>query len=178
MPIPFTSVELSFQTVFVLMAGLLLGARDGAISVTVYIIMGLLGLPVFTRGGGIGYVLQPSFGYLIGFILGAFVTGALINRFNKKSAATAGKAFGATLVGMIPVYVIGITYQVLIMYYYMQNTFAVAIASVPAIGVLAVKDAVLCGLVCILYPSLKKVLKTDRADKTRKKRDTITDEHV
>ena len=46
-PIPFTQVELSFQTVFVIMAGLVLGGRDGALAVLVYIAMGLLGLPVF-----------------------------------------------------------------------------------------------------------------------------------
>lgn len=158
-PVPFTTVELSFQTVFVLLAGLLLGATDGAIAVIVYIVMGLLGLPVFTRGGGIGYVLQPSFGYLIGFVIGAFTTGATVSRFKKK---TAGKAFVAVLIGMIPVYIIGITYQVLIMYYYTCTAFAAAIGSVPAIGVLAVKDAVLCGALCILYPALKRALKLDR----------------
>ncbi|MCH5158077.1 MAG: biotin transporter BioY [Clostridiales bacterium] len=172
-PIPFTSVEVSLQTVFVLMAGLILGARDGAISVIVYIIMGLIGLPVFTKGGGIGYVLQPSFGYLIGFIIGAFLSGVVINRFTKKK--TVGRAFVATLIGMIPVYVLGITYQVLIMYYYLHTAAAAAFASVPAIGVLAVKDAVLCGLVCMLYPSISRAVKLDRPSKSSR-RDALTDE--
>ncbi len=164
-PVPFTSVEVSFQTLFVLMAGLLLGAGDGAVAVTVYIVMGLLGLPVFTRGGGIGYVLQPSFGYLIGFVLGAFTTGAVSNRFKKK---TAGTGFAAALIGMVPIYVIGIAYQVLIMYYYLGNSFAAAIASVPAIGVMAVKDAALLGLMCLLYPALWKALKLNRRDENKK----------
>ena len=47
-PIPFTQVQLSFQTVFVITAGLVLGGRDGALAVLVYIAMGLFGLPVFT----------------------------------------------------------------------------------------------------------------------------------
>ena len=64
--IPFAQVQLSFQVVFVVMAGLCLGGRDGALAVLVYIAMGLIGLPVFTQGGGIGYVLMPSFGYLLG----------------------------------------------------------------------------------------------------------------
>ena len=163
-PVPFTSVEVSLQTVFVLIAGLLLGARDGAIAVTVYLIMGLIGLPVFTSGGGLGYVLKPSFGYLIGFVIGSLLTGVVMNRFKKK---TAGKAFISTMIGMIPVYVFGITYQVLIMYYYMNNTFAAALATVPAIGFMAIKDAVLCGLVSILYPSLSRALKLGMSDKEK-----------
>ncbi|MCH5350488.1 MAG: biotin transporter BioY [Clostridiales bacterium] len=174
-PIPFTSVEVSLQTVFVLMAGLLLGARDGAIAVAVYLIMGLLGLPVFTKGGGIAYVFQPSFGYLIGFVIGAFLSGAVVNRFKKRK--TAGKAFIAALVGMIPVYVLGVSYQVLIMYYYLHTTFAAALASVPAVMVLAVKDAVLCGLVSMLYPALSKVIKRDRSEK-KAKRDSLSDEAI
>ena len=51
------------------------GSRLGAISVGIYIILGLIGVPVFTSGGGPGYVLQPTFGYLIGFMVGAYVVG-------------------------------------------------------------------------------------------------------
>ena len=63
-PIPFTDVQLSFQTVFVIAAGLILGSRDGALAVVIYVTMGLIGIPVFTQGGGIGYVLMPSLWYL------------------------------------------------------------------------------------------------------------------
>ena len=154
-PVPFTQVELSFQTVFVILAGLLLGGRDGALSVLVYIAMGLFGLPVFTKGGGPQYVFMPSFGYLIGFPLGAFVAGFLCKRLK---APTRGKVFLCAIVGCIPVYVIGVTYQVLILYYYLHNTWAVAIGGVPAIGVLLLKDLVLCGLSACVYPALGRAI--------------------
>ena len=45
--------------------------------------MGLIGVPVFAEGGGIWYVMKPSFGYLIGFIIGAFLTGYIIEKSKK-----------------------------------------------------------------------------------------------
>ena len=60
-----------------LVAGLLLGPRLGTIAVGTYVLLGLVGLPIFTQGGGFWYVFQPSFGYLIGFCVGTFVTGWL-----------------------------------------------------------------------------------------------------
>ena len=150
-PIPFTQVEVSLQTVFVITAGLVLGGADGALSVLVYIAMGLFGLPVFTKGGGPQYVFMPSFGYLIGFPMGAFVCGALCKRIKSK---TRGKVFLCAMIGCVPIYAIGVTYQVLILYYYLHSTWAAAIMGVPAIGVLLIKDLVLCGGCAILYPSL------------------------
>ena len=67
----FTTLQILFTT----LAGIILGSRLGAISVGIYIILGLIGVPVFTSGGGPGYVLQPTFGYLIGFMVGAYVVG-------------------------------------------------------------------------------------------------------
>lgn len=168
-PIPFTQVQLSFQTVFVITAGLVLGARDGALSVLVYVTMGLLGLPVFTQGGGPQYIFMPSFGYLIGFPIGAFVTGLLRS---KLKSATRGKIFLCALCGCVPVYVIGVVYQVAILYFYIGSAWGAVIAGVPAIGVLFVKDSVLCGFSSILYPSLKKALRRDDVRRTEKRKKT------
>ena len=66
--IPVPLVPFTMQTFFVVLAGMLLGKKLGAASALVYLAIGLIGIPVFTQGGGIGYVLKPSFGYLIGFI--------------------------------------------------------------------------------------------------------------
>ncbi|MCH5160447.1 MAG: biotin transporter BioY [Clostridiales bacterium] len=156
-PIPFTQVELSFQTVFVIMAGLVLGGRDGALAVLVYLAMGLLGLPVFTQGGGVAYVFKPSFGYLIGFPIGALVAGSIVTK-SQKSHSKRSRVFVAALVGMIPVYVIGASYQLLILYYYIGSSLGAAVAGLPAVIVLAVKDGVLLGLVASVYPSLERAL--------------------
>lgn len=156
MPIPFTQIQLSFQTVFVVMAGLVLGARDGALAVLIYIAMGLLGIPVFTSGGGVGYVFMPSFGYLIGFPISAFLAG----KISARGKGTRARAFASALIGMIPAYVIGMTYQVLILYYYTGIEWAAAIGGLPAVLVLAVKDAVLLGVVASVYPAIMRALRS------------------
>ena len=166
-PIPFTQVEVSLQTVFVIAAGLLLGGRDGALAVLVYIAMGLSGLPVFTKGGGPQYVFMPSFGYLIGFPIGAFTAGVICGRIKR---ITRGKVFLCALAGCIPIYAVGVTYQILILYYYLGSTWAATVAGLPAIAVLLLKDAVLCGFTSALFPSLKRALRYGRSakDPTRK----------
>ena len=78
--IPTGTVPITLQFLFTALAGLLLGWKWGAISQLLYVGIGLLGLPVFTQGGGIGYVLQPSFGFLLGLIPAAAVIGALTAR--------------------------------------------------------------------------------------------------
>ena len=70
-PVPFTSIRLTFQTLFVAVSGLVLGARDGMYAQLAYMLIGLIGLPVFSTGGGIDYVLRPSLGYILGFPLQA-----------------------------------------------------------------------------------------------------------
>ena len=72
-PTPWSSFTL--QVFFVCMAGVLLGPKYGALSQLVYIALGLMGLPIFTAGGGLGYVFQPTFGFLLSYIPAAFVIG-------------------------------------------------------------------------------------------------------
>ncbi len=73
--IPLPLMPITFQTVIAVLAGLMLGWKKGMIATAVYAAMGLLGLPVFTKGGGLHYVMQPSFGYILGFIASAGVAG-------------------------------------------------------------------------------------------------------
>ncbi len=63
---------------------MLLGARLGPISIIVYIYLGLIGMPVLNKGGGIYYVLSPSFGYLIGFIPASYIIGKAIEYMDNK----------------------------------------------------------------------------------------------
>ena len=81
--IPVPLVPITFQLFFAILAGLLLGPWWGAAAVGAYIVLGLVGLPVFTSGGGLQYVLQPSFGYIVGFALAALVSGLIAGKENK-----------------------------------------------------------------------------------------------
>lgn len=77
-PLP-SEVPLTLQTLFVLLSGFLLGSYYGFFSQATYVLIGLIGFPVFAQGGGPAYVLKPTFGYLVGFPLAAFVVGRLIH---------------------------------------------------------------------------------------------------
>lgn len=105
--IPMPLVPITFQLFFTTLSGALLGSKNGALSVFVYVLMGLIGLPVFTGGGGISYILKPSFGYLIGFILGAYITGKIAE--NAKPL-TYGRALWACFAGLLVVYALGTVY--------------------------------------------------------------------
>jgi biotin transport system substrate-specific component len=78
--IPLPVVPITLQTFFVMLAGALLGAHFGALSQVIYLAVGLLGAPVFSQGGGPGYVFQPTFGYLVAYPIAAFVIGSLLAR--------------------------------------------------------------------------------------------------
>lgn len=113
--IPIPVVPFTLQLLFTMMAGILLGGRLGAASVCIYIFMGLIGLPVFAEGGGMAYVFKPSFGYLIGFAVGAYVTGVIAN---KTSTPGIGRLLAANFAGLGIVYLFGMVY-----YYGMSNFY-------------------------------------------------------
>ena len=80
-PLPFTPVPITLQTLFVLLSGALLGKKYGPYSQLVYIAGGCLGLPVFSGGGsGLLYLLGPTGGYFAGFVMASFVTGLLLEK--------------------------------------------------------------------------------------------------
>lgn len=82
MPLPFTPVPLTMQVLFVLLAGVMLGARCGTLSVLLYITAGVTGLPVFAgAAGGGARILGPTGGYLLGFLLAPSIVAFLNARF-------------------------------------------------------------------------------------------------
>lgn len=108
--VPLPIVPFTLQLPFVCLAGLLLGPRRGAIAVILYIFIGLAGLPVFTQGGGPGYVLRPTFGYLLGFVPAAALTGAIAGRGDSASA----RLLAASAAGILVTYAAGIAYYVML----------------------------------------------------------------
>lgn len=103
--IPLGPVPLTMQTFVALVAGYSLGPAAGAASMTLYVAVGLAGLPVFSTGGGPAYILSPTFGYLIGFIVSAAVTGSLA-RLNRRHSITI--AYLLMLPGIAAIYIPGL----------------------------------------------------------------------
>ncbi len=104
--IPLQPVPITGQTFAVLLTGALLGARRGAITVAGYLLLGLAGLPVFAGGvGGVGRLLGPTGGYLIGFIGAAWVVGSLAERGWDRRLTTAALVM---LMGNSVIYLCGL----------------------------------------------------------------------
>ena len=105
-PLPFSPVPITGQTLAVLLVGALLGSRQGAISLLLYLLEGAVGLPVFAGGtGGLVRLLGPTGGYLVGFVAAVFVTGWLAERqWDRRFRSN----FLAMLVGNIVIYVFGL----------------------------------------------------------------------
>lgn len=106
--IPLFPVPITLQTMFVYMAGGLLGRRRGAVSQLIFLILGLSGVPVFSMGGGIGYVLQPTFGYLLAFPMGAWMVGHFIARMPEEKRWF--RYLSALAAGLITIHLVGVIY--------------------------------------------------------------------
>ena len=105
----FVLASITLQFLFTAMAGVLLGRRYGALSQAVYVLLGLVGVPIFAQGGGFSYVLQPTFGFLLGLIPSAFVIGKLAKR-----PLTFWRTALAMLAGLAVLYAVGVPYLALI----------------------------------------------------------------
>ena len=102
------SLGVSYQIGAVLLVGCLGGKNAGALSQIAYLILGLTWFSVFTQGGGIGYLKQPDFGYLLGFIPGAWVCGLLAFQAPPKLESLAFSCIS----GLLTVHLSGLAYLV------------------------------------------------------------------
>ncbi|HEY8423744.1 MAG TPA: biotin transporter BioY [Clostridia bacterium] len=136
--IPLPMLDITLQSFFACMAGLLLGKKLGPVSQALYMLMGLIGIPVFARGGGITYVFQPSFGFILGFVLCSFICGVLRDKFfgsfgqAKIKFGDYVKVFIICVAGIIGLYLIGAPYMLMILRFHLnQNALLSAAASLP-----------------------------------------------
>jgi len=104
--IPFYPVPLTLQTLFTLLAAMTLGSVMGASSQIIYVLLGLIGLPVFAGfKAGIGILFGPTGGFLFGFIFSAYIIGKLIELKKEKNIFY---YFLAGFLGIVIIYFIGV----------------------------------------------------------------------
>ena len=109
--VPLGNIPITLQTFFVLLAGLLLKPKLATLSQLLYMIIGLIGIPIFSGfRGGPQQIFSLSFGFIIGFIFSAYITSIIFHnlKFSKSSLIL------STLIGTIVIYAIGIPYMYLI----------------------------------------------------------------
>ncbi len=143
-PMPPSAITLQFFCCAV--AGAVLGRKYGALSQIIYVLLGLLGLPVFALGGGISYVLQPTFGFTLGLIAAAWVIGHLT-----KQRCDVRQTVLACIAGLGAVYAIGLPYMAVVCNLYLgknwgfrQILLAGVIPFLPADGIKITLCAVIC----------------------------------
>lgn len=155
-PLPLYTMHFTLQWLFVLMAGFFLGSKKGAISVLVYVLIGLAGVPVFAAGGGIGYVLRPGFGFLLGFILAAYLIGLITE---KMKAKTLIQLLVPATVGLIAYYSVGAVYFYLIKNLYVGEYVSFAVVVVQYCLITVLPDFILCVMAAYLANQLVPVFR-------------------
>lgn len=123
LPLPFTPVPVTGQTFGVLLIGALLGSRRGAASLSLYLAGGAAGLPFFSGfGSGLGYLMGPTGGYLLGFVAAAYLLGLLAERGLERRWQTALFPFVA---GTLVIYACGAAW--LAVFVGLQNALALGV---------------------------------------------------
>ena len=124
--IPIGPVPIVLQSLFILLAGLLLGRTWGAASVGIYLLAGAFGLPVFAGGsGGIGRFFGPTGGYLFGFLPGVYITGLISEKGEKNILMDVF----AMICGSVLIYTFGVSWLKVITG--MELNKAVAVGMLP-----------------------------------------------
>lgn len=150
--IPVPPVPISMQLPFVILCGALLNRKSAVMCTLVYLIMGLLGLPVFSSGGGISYVLQPTFGYIAGFVPCAFIVSSLCEKKNSSYKRLLLSSFA----GVITVHAAGLIYFLAVSRLYLHtntNLTALALTLLAALP----KDIVMCFAVATVSKRVRNI---------------------
>lgn len=145
------AIPLTLQTFAVFICSLILGWKAIFVFI-IYIGLGLVGLPVFSTGGGLAYIYSPSFGFIIGFAVASPVIG--IASKSQKSYLK----YVTSLLGLLIIDIMGVIYM-----YYIFNVYQngdKSLLAIIQIGVLPfiIKDIIVAVLSCVIYSRIKIVL--------------------
>jgi biotin transport system substrate-specific component len=149
-PLPFTPVPLTLQTFAVLLAGAALGSLRGVASMALYALMGVVGVPWFAEGSS-GFS-TASFGYILGFILAAFIVGRLAER---GASTTSIQSAALMVIGNLAIYAVGVTW----LKFAIDSSWATALSLgvVPFLIGDAIKIALAAGLLPLSWKGLEKL---------------------
>jgi Uncharacterized conserved protein len=115
-------VPFSVLPVLVFISGIILGAEYAAMAMVVYLVLGLFGLPVFSSApfSGFGYILKPTFGFLLGYVLAAYAVGKVYRE------GSLWRAIAGVIAGLISLYIFGLGYLYIILNWVLHRTTSMA----------------------------------------------------
>lgn len=149
--LPLWPVPITLQTFFVILSGLVLGSSAGAMSQAIYILIGLMGLPVFSGGGGPSYLMKPSMGYLIGFAIAPVAVGAYV----RGRVLTSGTVLIASLLGSLVIYAVGVPYLAGYLLLVLKKPEAFQIAFQTGLVLFLPGDILKCLALTLIVPRLR-----------------------
>lgn len=141
---PIGIVPVSMQMAVCIFCALTLGPWESLAAVAIYIALGLLGVPIFTMGGGFSYVLQPTFGYLLGYIFALPVGGMIARGVRADAPIKFWRLLLGAFVAMAIVYTFGVTYMYLMLNYYVGSAIDVGKAWLTGCAVFLPTDTAWC----------------------------------
>ncbi|WP_176085992.1 biotin transporter BioY [Martelella sp. HB161492] len=157
-PLGFIPVPITAQTLGVMLAGLILGAKRGTLAILLVILLVAIGLPVLSGGrGGLAVFAGPTVGYLIGWIPGAFVAGLIAERAARNSrpiAQLTGFFAAAAIGGIVVVYACGMAWLAFGVGMGLPAAFVSGLAFIPGDLIKAGLAALAARAVMIGYPLL------------------------
>ena len=119
--IPIGPVPITLQSFFVLLSGIILGSKKAVFSQITYLLLGLIGFPVFAGfSGGIQSIFKPSFGFIIGYVAAAYAVG----RLTEEKTVTQ-YPWAAVLMGTLIIYTFGLPYMHYILNIMLHNNFSI-----------------------------------------------------
>ncbi|RXJ01850.1 biotin transporter BioY [Anaerobacillus alkaliphilus] len=148
-------VPLTLQTFFAILAGALLGSRLGSMSMIVYTLVGLVGAPVFAQMTGTAIITKSTFGFVLSFIIVAYVTGKIVEAKGKPTLPT---FFIACFVGLVLNYVIGTTYMFFALKYFLGMGELTYVEAWSWMVLFLYKDLAVTVLAAILCPKVYKAV--------------------
>jgi biotin transport system substrate-specific component len=154
--IPIGPVPITLQSFFVLLSGIILGARKAMFAQITYLLLGLLGFPIFSGfSGGLQHLLKPSFGFLIGYVVAAFAVGKL----TENKVLNSIDLWTAVVAGSLIIYAFGLPYMYYILNILLSNDFS--IYKILQLGMLSFipGDALKAAAIVFLGKKLKSIMK-------------------
>ncbi|PYZ95710.1 BioY family transporter [Alteribacter lacisalsi] len=150
------TVPMTFQAFVAILAGILLGSRLGAFSMTGYAVLGLIGAPVFAQFTGTAVVVSPTFGFVLSYILMAFVSGLIIEKSSRKPGAYMTASFTAIAI----CYVFGYTY----FYFFFSLSAGSTLSAASYFAILAtwlpfiIKDLIMSAVAAAIAPRIDRAV--------------------
>ncbi|MGO1470066.1 MAG: biotin transporter BioY [Tissierella sp.] len=149
--LPIGPVPITLQSLFVILSGIILGSKLGALSQIVYLSLGLIGLPIFSNfTGGPQAVMMPSFGFIIGFIFSSYIVGLITH---SKDTLSRKRIILASLVGTITIYIFGLPYMYYILNIIMEQ--GLSFGNIFRIGALLFLPGDIAKLLVVSFVSIK-----------------------